>query len=465
VPNPLSSVVAGVWRPTQRQEDLLLCPYDEILFGGAAGGGKSEGLIGDWLYWHARWGKTGHGLILRKTYRELSDLVLKSRKILGAAYGQNAFSKSEFLWTLPDGCRLQLGYLDTYEDWFNYQGHEYTYMGWDEATLWENDKAYLQMFSRLRGTLPDRSPHPTRTVLTTNPGGPGHHWVKKRFVDIGPPETPKKFKVVVNLDGEERTYEKTRIFLPSRVTDNPYLANSGYIANLAMLNPTQKAMMLYGEWNVQEGQFFHEWNTAIHVVDYFLPPKEWPRFMGMDWGTSDPFCVLWGAKAPNGDKYIYRELYGNGDHEAASSVRDKILSIEQEYGEYVVERYLDSSCFSKIGFANTIADQFQPIHFEPAQRANKPGMLNLIREHLKVVNGQSRLKITSNCINLIRCLPALTVDELHPDKYKDTQEDHPVDALGYSLRGSLPIEIEQGLARYNARYYDALRGGSSYGAH
>lgn len=472
-------MVEGVWRPIPRQEDLILCPYSEILYGGGVGGGKSEGLVGDFLAWHAKWGRSAKGLLLRKTYSELGDLIAKSRKIIGAAYGQSCFSKSEFIWNLPTGGSLKLAYLDEYDDWYNHQGFEYTWMGWDELTQWERDgelvlpdgrkvgtnRAYIQMMSRLRGTLPDMSDHPVRTVATTNPGGPGHTWVKQRFIDVGPPEVPTYHTVKVLTDQGEKSFTKSRIFLPSLVKDNPYLANSSYLGTLAMLNPSQRDMLLYGKWDVIEGQFFHEWDHDVHVIPYFYPPKEWPRFMGADWGTSDPYCILWGAKAPNGDKYIYRELYGDGSHETASSVRDKILSIEAEYGETVVERYLDSSCFSKIGFESPIANQFEPVHFEPAHRSNKPGAMNIVREHLKVVNGKSRAKIMDNCRNLIRIIPSLTVDTLRPELYKDKQEDHPLDAFTYMLRGSMPIEIETGLAKYLGRHYDTVRESGQYGAH
>jgi hypothetical protein len=459
------TVVAGVWRPTERQEDLLLCPANEILFGGGAGGGKSEGLIGDFLSWHTRWGRTAHGLILRKTYKELLDIVAKSRKIIGQAFGQNCFSKSDFMWNLPTGGTLRLGYLDEFDDWLNYQGHEFTWMGWDELTQWENDKAYLQMFSRLRGVLPDMSSHPTRTVCTSNPGSAGHLWVKDRFINIGPANRLHEVKFEAETWDGLKTYTRVRAFLPALVWDNPYLRNSEYVGNLAMLNPTQRDMLLYGNWDVIDGQFFHEWDRNIHVIPWFNPPREWPRFMGADWGTSDPYCFLWGAKAPNGDKYIYRELYGECNHETASSVAEKILSIEREAGEVVVERYLDSSCWNKLGFETPIAEQFAPIHFEPSYRANKAAGLNVLREHLKIVNKQSRLKIMSNCVNLTRTLPALTVDLLKPDQYNEKQENHAVDALTYMLRGSLPADIEAGMAKYLAGHHDMMRGNSMYGAH
>ena len=176
--------------------------------------------------------------------------------------------------------------------------------------------------------------------------------------------------------------------------------------------------------------------------------------MAGDWGSSKPYAFLWAATSPSGDIYIYRELYGSdgkpnvGNRKGAYEVGQLIRSIELENDEWITERYLDASCFDDHGVGTTIAAQFSSpgggsIHFQKSQKKNKAGSISLLRDYLKTVNGQSRLKVMDNCTALIRTLPSLQTDKNNPEQYDTDGEDHATDALIYLIRKNIKTFEDQ----------------------
>ena len=305
-----------VWKPQPRQLEFMRRPEPEALYGGAAGGGKSDALLIEALRQvhipHYR------ALILRKTYPQLSDLVDKSQLYYRRAFPEAQYNATSHVWVFPSGAKIWFGSMQYTKDRTNYQGKAYDFIGFDELTHFEWDE-YSYMMSRNRPTGPG-----TRVYMraTTNPGGIGHGWVKARFITPAPPGTPIVETVTVRLpDGTDQQMERARVFIPSSVFDNPaLLANDpGYLASLASLPEAEKQALLYGSWDSFSGQVFTEWRNDpahyqdqrwTHVIAPFAIPKHWPIWRGYDFGFSKPFSVGWYAVDEEGRLYRIKELYG-----------------------------------------------------------------------------------------------------------------------------------------------------------
>ncbi|MDB5243800.1 MAG: hypothetical protein JWP57_4426, partial [Spirosoma sp.] len=292
-PGPQSEAISADW-----------CP--EILFGGSAGGGKSDFLLGDFLQDVSTYAEAWRGVIFRRTYRELEELVGRSHEIYPQT-GARWYS-GDSLWRWRNGAVLRMRYLERDLDVTRYQGHSYAWIGWDELTQWPTAFAYRYMRSRLRSA----KAVPTKRIrCSANPGGVGHQWVKALFIDPAPlgfvPITDK----VTGMD---------RMFVPSKLTDNAILmaADPHYAGRLAgMGSPELVRAMLEGDWNVVTGAYFPEFTTDLHVIRPRTLPKHWTRFRAFDWGSAKPFCCLWIAIAdgttefPAGTAVVYREYYGS----------------------------------------------------------------------------------------------------------------------------------------------------------
>ena len=258
-----------IWRPQPKQRAFMERPEYEALYGGAAGGGKSDALLCEALRQvhipHYR------GLILRKTYPELSELVDRSRELYPGAFPQAKYVGTEHVWLFPSGAKIYFGAMQYESDRTKYQGKRYDFIAFDELThfTW-NEYAY--MFSRNRPSGPG-----TRVYIraATNPGGIGHGWVKERFVTPAPPMTPMVEEVVVQGRDGPRRMRRTRIFVPSTVFDNQELLRNApeYLANLAMLPENERMALLYGSWDSFDGQVFREWrNDPAHYGDQRWTP-------------------------------------------------------------------------------------------------------------------------------------------------------------------------------------------------
>lgn len=435
------------WVPQEKQRLVLSCPFDEILFGGAAGGGKSSTLLmfGQNHIVNADLEDLRSNTVLfRKTYKELDEIIKQSHECFDGLGWK--FSKDNYRWTTPYGSSFTFSYLSNYQDALAHRGFEYDLQLWDELTLWSTDEEYEYLGSRLRHTVKKKSQTPIRPrrLCSTNPGGAGHDWVKKRWKIGENPHGMVPMREDVKLE-DGRTVTKTRIFIPSRLRDNYYLYSTGqYEAELRSKPENVRKMLLDGRWDVVEGAFFTEWDPNVHVIRPFNPPADWHRVMGADWGTRSPYCFLWGAFNPNGELYIYRELYGEGNHEPAAEVAAKIRRFEQMAGEDIRERYLDSSCFDRTGTEESVAQVFarHGVHFEPSKKQNKKWSIDRLRDYLKVVNGKTALHIMESAPNLIRTLPTLQVDRSNLDQFDTTGDDHCTDGLLYLIRRGQKTEDE-----------------------
>lgn len=266
-----TALTTRVWEPQPGPQTLLLtCPVEDILFGGARGGGKSDALLGDWLSHAGGAGGNARGIILRRAMPQLEEIIARSHELfpqLGARW--IAGNKT---WRMPDGSTLKMRWLERDADAANYQGHQYTWIGIDEAGTWEDPGP----IDKLRATL--RSPHGVACVmrLTANPGGPGHQWLKERYVQPAPPLTPF-------FDEVRRVH---RVFIPSKVKDNRKLleADPNYIDRLKSSGPEWLVRAwLDGDWDASAGDSFF---TEAALLDDEGNPVD------LTWRTDQVFAVI-----------------------------------------------------------------------------------------------------------------------------------------------------------------------------
>ena len=278
--------------PNPRQTEFFASRARHTAYGGARGGGKSWAMRRKFVLLACRY-EGLQLLLLRRTLPELTENHV--RPLLTELSGFVDYNQTQRVFTFPNGSRIKLGYCDIEKDVYQYQGQEYDVIGLEEATHFT--EAQMQFLTTCNRSV--REDFTPRMYYTCNPGGVGHGWVKRLFID----------RVYRN---SERAADYA--FIPARVTDNPVLMrrNPGYLVTLQNLPEHLRRAHLDGDWDVLAGQYFAEFSRDRHVVEPFDVPKGWRRFAAMDWGYNDPCCVLWFAVAPGGRVYVYRELYERG---------------------------------------------------------------------------------------------------------------------------------------------------------
>jgi len=308
----------------------------EVLFGGAAGPGKTDCLIMEASRFveHARY----RAIILRRTFPQLQEIIDRCWHWYPKINPGAIYRAGEHRWYWPGGATVQLGHMQHENDKYNYQGKEFHYCGFDELTQF-TETQYTYLHSRARSTDPNI---PIRIRATTNPGGIGHLWVKKRFVDITEPG-----RTHIDTDSGQ-----SRVFIPAKVTDNPTLVDNDplYIKRLESLPEIEKLRLRDGVWDVFEGQVFTELSQTVHGCEDFPIPPEWEKFMVFDWGYARPWCALYFALDFDGVLYLYREKYGMKGEDPNAGVRQtnteicrEIIQNEQENIKF---RVADPACWS-----------------------------------------------------------------------------------------------------------------------
>lgn len=432
-----------IFKPNPGPQTAFLAAGErEVLYGGAAGGGKSYAMLADPLRY------MGHpqfsGLLLRHTTEELRELIWKSQEMYPKIYPGIKWSERKMQWVTPQGGRLWFSYLDRDEDVLRYQGLAFSWVGFDELTQWGTPFAWNYMRSRLRSTAPDL---PIYMRATTNPGGPGHAWVKKMFID---PSRPGKAFWATDIDsGETLVYPNghskegeplfKRRFIPALLTDNPYLSAQGdYETMLLSLPEHQRKQLLEGNWDVAEGAAFPEFNRKVHVIPACEIPRNWVKFRACDYGYGSYSAVLWFAVSPSEQLVVYRELYVS--KVLAKDLARMILEVEQGDGQ-IKYGVLDSSCWHKRGDTGpSLAEQMiaEGCRWRPSDRSagSRVSGKNEVHRRLQIdeFTEEPRLIITDNCTNLIAQLPVLPLDKSNPEDI-DTKVnfDHLYDALRYGI--------------------------------
>lgn len=456
-----------LWQPQPGPQSLAIgAPFvSELLFGGARGGGKSDFLLGDFLQDIGQ-GDKWRGIIFRKSYPELEELLVRAKEIFFAV-GAN-YKVSEKTFYFPTGATLKFRHIETESDADLYQGHQYTWIGWDELGNWPNLKAYKKLKACLRSAHEVKN---KRIRCSANPGGIGHHDVKNYFID----PAPNGMKLIKSVDEDGQV--TTRMFIPSKVYDNVILMQNDptYISRLREIgSPELVKAWLEGDWNVITGAYFPEFSADKHVLRPFEIPSHWMRFRSMDWGSAAPFCVLWhavsdghlldnGRYIPPGAVVTYRELYGcvpgkvnEGVRWPATKVARAIARLERhekisygvidpsaykwDGGPSHAERMATEDVFfrkadnNRIGGWDQVRDRLIGIKEEvPFAHDGGPQDYNPLDDRNEDLVGEPMWYVFSNCEHLIRTLPALQHDLDNMEDCDTDGEDHAPDTLRYGL--------------------------------
>ena len=436
-----------IWRPQPRQAALMRRSEDEALYGGAAGGGKSDCALAEALRQvdipHYR------GLILRKTYPQLSELIDRSGELYKSAFRTAQYNDSKHVWTFPSGAKIYFGSMQHTRDRTNYQGKRYDFIDFDELTQFTWDE-YSYLFSRNRPNGPG-----TRCYMRAqaNPGGIGHGWVKERFIIPAPPMQTiwEEFKIKYP-DGREELRRRSRVFVPSTVFDNKILLQNDpdYLTRLAALPEQEKQALLYGDWDSFSGQVFTEWRNDpdhyhdrinTHVVAPFKIPSDWAVWCGMDWGYSRPFSIGWYAVDRENRIYRIREFYGctgkpnEGVKMEPSDVARKIRQIEAEDVNLRDRRILrvgDPAIWASQGTESIGAlMERERVYFEKAVNDRINGKMQVHHRLAFDEGGRPMFYCFNTCKHFIRTVPALVYDEADVEDVDTDGEDHIYDELRY----------------------------------
>lgn len=308
------------------------------------------------------YGKYWRGVIFRREYGDLEDIISKSKRWFPQIFPDAKFlaSKGDLKWVFATGEELLFRAFKRPEDYWKYHGQELPFIAWEELTAYPDDKCYEDMMSCNRSSFQvpaDRSdlpPIPVEVFSTTNPYGPGHSWVKRRFIDIAPPGrvVRRDYTFTNPATGERNTIRRNQVRIFGSYSENPYL-DPMYVAKLLSIkDPNKRKAWIEGDWNVTSGgRFDYLWRENIHVVTPFNIPAGWHVDRSHDWGESKPFSNLWFAEATGetitdhdgkewtpvkGSVFVIGEWYGNekgednvGVHLSSTNVAKGVKWIDQ----------------------------------------------------------------------------------------------------------------------------------------
>lgn len=442
--------------PNERQSLAHeLSPYsDELLYGGARGGGKTDYLLAEALRrLHLVPGM--QAVIFRRTYKELSGpggIIGRLLSRIPRSVGR--WNGTERVWRFANGSTLHLSYLESLKDVQAWLGLELQLMGFDQLEQLEEEtytlvRTSLRVAGDVAGRMREAGLRPS-SIGTANPGGIGHSWVKERFID----PFPLGGQLFRAAPTEVEPAPSVRVFVPAKLADNPALeiGDPGYRRRLEALTGADRAAQLEGDWNVFKGARFGTFRTEIHVRELAIPPGGGvARACGIDYGSDNPFVALWGVLLADDLLYVYREVSARGlsPLEQAELVLASELPGERGTGR-PLPTALDPACWAappdkplpRTGGKKvrptgpppgSIADSYQRAGLAVRQADNRriDGAAR-IGARLKVrPDGLPRLVISPVCTDLVRTLPAQQRDPRNPEDVLKTSTDHWYDALRY----------------------------------
>ena len=428
-----------IWRPQAGpQKALIDCPIPEIFYGGARGGGKTDGVLGKYAIKAETYGSGFNAIFFRKELPMLDDAIERSHQIytaIGATYHEQKKT-----WRFPSGGRLRFRPLERTKDAEKYQGQNVSDCCVEEAGNYEDPRP----IDRLNGILRSVSGAPTQLILTGNPGGPGQNWIRLRYIDPNPSGMEVLKRDLPN--GEQHQY----VFIPSKLKNNKLLTvnDPGYINRLYLVGSKELVRAwLDGDWNAIEGAYFDDWSSEMEIRPVALP-KHWLRFRSFDWGSAKPFSVGWWAVSsedfihpdgliPKGAMIRYREWYGaqgpnKGLKLTAEKVGEGIKAREAE--EKIAYGVADPAIFAEDG-GPSIAERMG-VFWKPADNKRvagngRAGGWDMMRQRMQ---GEDRPMIYTftTCVDSIRTIPVLQHDENKPEDLDTDMEDHAADEWRYA---------------------------------
>ncbi len=444
-----------IWEPQPGpQTNLINCPTKEIFYGGARGGGKTDGMIGKNAIKAAEFGRHQKGIFVRKELPQLEDAIERCKEIyfpLGWKWGEQ-----KKLFTAPNGATLKFRPLDRVDEAEKQQGKSFTDIYFEELTNYKSPDVY----NRMRGT--NRSAHgiPCQIHGTGNPGGPGHHWVKNRYID----PNPAGYEILKEILPNGKTHE--RVFIPAKLGDNlklvendPDYENNLYLSGSAAL----VRAWLEGDWNIVDGAFFDCWSTKM-VHRPFLVPSGWSKLVGFDWGSAKPFSVGWwaivtddyttaeGVLLPRGYLLCYRSWYGkkimsDGTQDVGLKLTAEVVGdgIRKRTKETIGDWISDPAAFKEDGGPSQIERMDLP--FRPADntrigrdgymggwdqmRSRMVGTRSYDDNGVLQEDGVPMMGWFNTCPDAIRTIPALQHDPNKMEDLNTNSEDHEADQTRY----------------------------------
>lgn len=409
--------------PNPRQKEFFLAKSRFVAYGGARGGGKSWAVRKKALLMGANYPGI-RMLLLRRTFPELKENHILP--LQGELKGLATYKEVDKAFSFANGSRLKFGYCDSERDVLQYQGQEYDVIFLDEATQFTE-----YQFNTLTACIRGANPFPKRMYLTCNPGGVGHEWVKRLFIDR-------------DYRGSEKGEDYT--FIPARVYDNQALMGQdpGYVAMLENLPEDLRRAWLEGDWNVFAGQFFTEWREETHVCEPFPIPGHWRRYFAMDYGL-DMLAGYFIALDEGGRAWVYREVY-QPDLIISEAARAILKAAE---GESVESWLAPPDMWNRRQDTGKSVAEIFAEHGIPLTRAQNDrvtGWLDM-KEWLKPRGEETRwaaLTVFRSCKNLIRCIPLLQFDERRPNDVATQPHEitHAPDAIRYFVAGRpVPAQV------------------------
>ena len=447
---------------TRKQQAFINAKEDEVLYGGAAGGGKSYGQIIDAFLKAIEYPGIKQ-IIFRNSFPELNrSIILTAQSILPKEL--YTYSSVTHKMNFVNGSFIEFGYIASDSDVTNYQSAEYDIIRFDELTHF-TEYQYKYMRSRIRGV----NNFPKQIKSSTNPGSRGHAWVKEMFIKP-------------SLPGKSFTAKNTSfLFIPALVTENKFLMESdkSYIKRLESLPEAERKALLYGDWEIFEGQFFpeiknveenYEDRIGTHVIKPFKIPEQWTIYRSFDFGYARPFSVGWWAVDYDGRLYRIFELYGcakdaTGNVMANTGVKwtpEKIFSeiaeVEKSH-PWLKGRDIygvaDPSIWDKSRGTSVyeVAEKYG-VYFEKGDNKRIPGWMQVHYRLSFDEEGIPMMYVFSNCEGFIRTMPALVFSKTHPEDLDTEGEDHIADEVRYMCMAK-PMEPERA-AKAEVKVYNPL---------
>lgn len=466
-----------IWKPQAGSQEMFLsCPIFEVLYEGTRGPGKTDALLMAYAQHVGKgYGADWRGIIFRETYPQLEDVINKSKKWFNRIFPDAKYNEAKSFWRFKDGETLRFRQFRKEDDYWNYHGHEYPFIGWEELCNWANLSGYKRMMSCCRSSNPEV---PRMVRATANPYGPGHTVVKERF------RLPEwRWKVIDDSRDEDGELEPPRVAIFGTIWENKILLESdpGYISRLrtSARNEAELEAWLSGSWDVVSGGMFDDViDQRIHRLPNFVVPDHWRITRSFDWGSSKPFSVGWWAISDGCDLYL-------PDGRVMATVPGDFFRIAEWYGwngkpnegckmlardiaKGIVERQVrwkihdrvepgaaDSAIFHLENGKSVANDMAKIVRLDDGSEHNGivwipskkgPGsrimgweiMRNAFKNAMPHPLGYPReepgIFICERCHHFWRTIPSLPRDKDNPDDVDTNAEDHIGDEVRYEAR-------------------------------